>query len=134
MRDHPDVSVILPQSVVVGELPVVGQAVQGVLRLHSSGHWVLTQAQVLVKQALKPSKNTNIYTSPPKKNASAQLLGNWYEGMALQGRLEEWQDDKGFGFIAVEGAPNQVFSTSVITWGNEWKTQWHETGLSTGTQ
>ena len=109
-EDHPDVSVILPQSAVVGELPVVGQAVQGVLRLHSSGHWVLTQAQVLVKQALKPKQEPKpIATAPPKKSASAHLLGNWYEGMALQGRLEEWQDDKGYGFIAVEGASNRVF-------------------------
>lgn len=32
-----------------------------------------------------------------------------YDGMSLTGRLEDWKDDKGYGFIRLEGHANRVF-------------------------
>ena len=49
--------------------------------------------------------------------AQAQSLANgqqaqakhWYDGMRLEGLLQDWNDDKGYGFVVVDGHSKQVF-------------------------
>ncbi len=132
--DYPNTQFVLPQAALAVSMPAVGSDIKGVLKLHSSGHWLLLQAEVKNTTAAQtvgvnnlssaptissakavektPSPHVNAQTSSTAKTGTVtpqKQTSHWYDGISLEGVLQRWDDDKGFGFVAVDGSPKQVF-------------------------
>ena len=128
--DYPNTQFVLPQAALQTDMPTIGSNISGVLKLHSSGHWLMMQAQVQDTTAAQKSIVKNMASAAPQcmpesdskahqtsTRAQAQSLANgqqaqakhWYDGMRLEGLLQDWNDDKGYGFVVVDGHSKQVF-------------------------
>ena len=128
--DYPNTQFVLPQAALQTDMPTIGSNISGVLKLHSSGHWLMMQAQVQDTTAAQKSIVKNMASAAPQRmpesdskahqtstRAQAQSLANgqqaqakhWYDGMRLEGLLQDWNDDKGYGFVVVDGHSKQVF-------------------------
>lgn len=128
--DYPNTQFVLPQAALQTDMPAIGSNISGVLKLHSSGHWLMMQAQVQDTTAAQKSIVKSMASAAPQRmpesdskahqtstRAQAQSLANgqqaqakhWYDGMRLEGLLQDWNDDKGYGFVVVDGHSKQVF-------------------------
>ena len=128
--DYPNTQFVLPQAALQTDMPTIGSNISGVLKLHSSGHWLMMQAQVQDTTAAQKSIVKSMASAAPQRmpesdskahqtstRAQAQSLANgqqaqakhWYDGMRLEGLLQDWNDDKGYGFVVVDGHSKQVF-------------------------
>lgn len=122
-EDHPKTKILLPKSVWKGEPLHVGHRMQGTLKLHQSGSWVLLQPSLVTAASIKAEKEAwaqkqqvaelqQTQASQVKKPVADTSLEKdmaWRENMSLKGVLSQWQDDKGFGFLQVEPNKPRVF-------------------------
>lgn len=122
-EDHPNTKILLPKSVWQGEILHVGHRLQGTLKLHQSGSWVLLQPSLVTAQSVKIEKEAlaqkrqvtelkqaqTAQTSTSQTDQSLEKDMVWRENMSLKGVLSQWQDDKGFGFLQVEPNKPRVF-------------------------
>ena len=131
--DYPNTQFILPQAALQTDMPAIGSNISGVLKLHSSGHWLMLQAQVqdttaaqmnIVtnmtaasssrEQKVNPKQTTSTPTGTTTKASSLASgqktqANHWYDGIRLEGLLQDWNDEKGYGFVVVDGHSKQVF-------------------------